>query len=299
MNDPNFFVVGAGRCGTTSLHHLIGQHPDVFVRTPKSPNFFASHIAQPTWETPVARAMASRWVSDETKYRSLFDGVTDERAIGDVSPVYLQATDISRRLHEAHPDAKIIAILRDPIERAHAHFLGRRRDGIETCSTFEQRVNLERSAPLPDEVAFGHLLGCGRYHHFLADYVRRFGAAQVKVLLYEDFLRDPTALLSDIFSFLDVDAEFRADVSTRLNRTGIIAHRPTRELWTRSARLRTALRPRLPAGVRHAIGRRVLADIDRPELDPALRRSLVPIFESDIRSLEVVIDRDLSHWLSA
>jgi hypothetical protein len=298
VTEPNFFVVGAGRCGTTSLHRFLGQHPDVFVCGRKSPNHFAAHVPQPEWETPVARAMASQWVADADTYRSLFRDATTEHAVGDVSPVYLQALDVPRRIHLAHPDARIVAILRDPVERAHAHFVGRQRDGIETCATFDERVELELAAPLPVEVAFGHVLGCGRYHHFLAPYVEKFGRDRVKVVLYDDLVTDPVALLAEIFTFLDVDAGFVPDVSARLNRTGVIRHRPARMVWTRSVRVRTALRPHLPERLRRSVGSRFLSGIDKPALDADLRRRLVEVFREDVAALEGLLGRDLSGWLS-
>jgi hypothetical protein len=298
VKDPNFFVVGAGRSGTTSLHHLLGQHPDVFVAA-KSPNHFATHIPQPEWETPVARAMARHWVSDDSAYRSLFDGATSERAVGDVSPVYLQALDIPRRLHDTHPEARIIAILRDPVDRAHAHFVGRRRDGIETFAEFEERAESELSRPLPDDVAFGHLLGCGRYHHFLEPYRARFGHTRIKVVLHDDLVDDPRSLLEELFTFLDVDRDFVPDMSARLNRSGDIRGGASRTVWTRSVRLRTALRPHLPEQLRRAVGARFLADIDKPALDGRLRARLVNVFRDDVTALEGWLDRDLSHWLTA
>jgi hypothetical protein len=299
VTGPNFFVVGAGRCGTTSLHQFLGQHPDVFVCGRKSPNHFAAHVPQPAWETPVARAMAGQWVADAGTYGSLFDGVTTEHAVGDVSPVYLQALDVPRRIHHAHPGARIIAILRDPVERAHSHFVGRQRDGIETSGSFEERVERELASPLPDEVAFGHVLGCGRYHHFLAPYVERFGRDRVKVVLHDDLVTDPLAVMKEIFTFLDVDPGFAPDLTARLNRTGVIRHRPARVVWTRSVRVRTALRPLLPERLRRSVGRRFLADIEKPVLDPELRRRLVEVFRDDIAALEGLLDRDLSGWLSA
>ena len=298
MTDPNFFVVGAGRCGTTSLHRFLGEHPEVFVCARKSPNHFAAHIPQPTWETPVARAMSRQWVADGDAYRSLFDDVGPEVAIGDVSPVYLQALDIAPRIHSACPDARIIAILRDPVDRAHSHFVGRQRDGIETYADFAERVDLELSSPLPVDVAFGHLLGCGRYHHFLAPYLRYFGADRVKVLVHDDLINEPAALLKDIFTFIGVDPEFDPDMEARLNRTGVIRSRSARAAWTRSVGVRTALRPHVPERVRTFVGRGFLTHIDKPLLDPQLRRRLVEVYRDDIAALEAMLDRDLSHWLA-
>lgn len=296
MKDPNFFVVGAGRSGTTSLHEFLGQHPDVFMCRRKSPNFFASHVPQPMWETPAARAMARQWVGDRDTYRALFSDASTERAVGEVSPVYLQALEVPDLVHAAYPQARVVAVLREPVERAFAHFVGRRRDGIETFASFDERVRFELSAPFPDDVAFGHVLGCGRYHHFLRPYVERFGPERVKVLLHDDLVARPQASMAELFEFLDVDPGFVPDTSARLNRTGVIRRRPARVVWTRSVRLRTALRPHLPSQVRSAVGRRFLAGIEKPELDQTLRRRLGEVFREEIGSLEVLLDRDLSCW---
>ncbi len=293
---PNFFVVGAGRSGTTSLHEILGQHPDVFMCPRKSPNYFAAHLAQPGWETPVATAMARHWVHDADEYRALFDGATTQRAVGEVSPVYLQALDVAPRIDSEHPDASIVAVLRNPVDRAHSHFVGRRRDGIEIYSTFAERAERELAAPLPDDVAFGHLIGCGRYHHFLRPYVELFGADRVTVVLYDDFVADARAVVAEIFEAIGVDVDFVPELSARSNRTGIIRNGPARAVWTRTVRVRTALRPHLPDRLRAMVGRPFLAELDKPELDQRLRQRLGDVVRDDVAALEVLLDRDLSRW---
>jgi hypothetical protein len=215
-----------------------------------------------------------------------------------VSPVYLQALDVADRIHDAHPESRIVAILRDPVQRAHSHFVGRERDGIETCASFAERVALEMAAPLPDDVAFGHVLGCGRYHHFLEPYLRRFGRERVGIFLYDELVTDPVGTVAGIFDFLGVDPSFTTDLSIRPNRTGVIRRTSVRTVWTRSARLRTAVRPYVPEHLRRAVGRPFLSDLERPSLDPRLRSRLVEVFDDDVRKLERVLDRDLSHWRS-
>lgn len=296
MTLPNFVVIGAGRCGTTSLHRLLGQHPDVFMCPVKSPNHFAAHLDQPPWETPTAVAMAGHWIRDPAEYEALFDGVAGERGVGEVSPVYLQARDVARALHDRCPDAQLVAILRDPAERAHAHFVGRRRDGIEPTPTFAEKVERELSAPLPDEVAFGHYVGCGRYHHFLTPYVELFGRDRLHVALHDDLLADQDAVLRDVFGFLDVDPAFSPAPVERMNRSGEIRNPALRRVWTGSVRVRTALRPYLPARLRRAVGRPFLAELDKPPLEPALRSRIVEALDDDLAALEHLLDRDLSAW---
>lgn len=294
---PTFVVIGAGRSGTTSLHEILGRHPDVAMCRHKSPNHFATDEPQPEWETPAARAMAAHWVRDRSDYEALFDHWSGERAIGEASPVYLQATGVAARLHDALPDARLVAVLRDPVERAHAHFVGRRRDGIEPEADFAAVVERELAGPLPDAVAFGHYLGCGRYAHFLSPYLDRFPRAAVRVHLYDDLVADPAAVVRDVLEHVGVDPDVELDLDTRLNRSGIITNPVARWAWTRSVGIRTRLRPHLPAAVRRAAGAPFLRRIEKPAIDPALRARMLEVLGPDIEALQALLDRDLSAWL--
>lgn len=297
MSQPNFIVVGAGRSGTTSLHNYLAQHPDIFMCASKSPNYFASAIPQPPWETPAARAMAAQWVSDPATYRAMFKGAEGATAVGEVSPVYLQAVQVASNIAAACGDVRIIAVLRNPVDRACAHFLGRQRDGIEPPDvSMTERMDELLSAGLPNDVAFGHYPGCGRYHHFLKPYVEQFGKRHVHVALHDDLVTDPLAVLAAMFDFLGVDPGFEPDMSERLNATGQIRNPILRQIWTRSVRVRTGLRPHLPVGLRRSVGSTFLADLDRPPIDPQLRQRLLDVLIDDITALEGLIGRDLSTW---
>ena len=298
MTLPNFLVIGAGRSGTTSLHHYLGQHPDVYLCPEKSPNFFVSHEPLPPWEGPTVRRMAEHWVRDRRTYEALFDGIQDEWAIGEVSPVYLQALGAAPAIRKLCPDARLVAVLRQPVDRAYAHFLGRRRDGLDSRRTFREVVDDERSRPLPDAVAFGSYLGCGRYHHFLGPYYELFPRDRIRVYLFEDLLTDAAGLLSDLFAFLGVDPEFAPSTAKRHAETGVIENPVLRAVWTGSVRARTALRPHLPAGVRD-LGRGIFARrLAKEALEPGLRAELVEVFRDDIGKLQGLIGRELGHWLA-
>lgn len=299
MTLPDTFVVGAGRCGTTALHRLLGQHPQIEVGRRKSPNHFATGIPQPEWETPAAVAMARQWVSDRSEYEALFDRDDNTRAVIDVSPVYLQATVVAERIHSARPDARIIAILRDPAQRAVSHFLGRRRDGIEAPSTsLEDTIRAQATGRLPTEVAFGHYVGAGQYHRFLSPYLDLFGRDRVLVLFHDELLVDPEATLDGIFRFLDVDLGY--DVGTgepdRPNRTGEIRSPVRRWLWTRSNRFRTAIRPLLPDDVRRRVGQGFLTELQREEASPSLLALVSETLSDDMDRLSAMLGLDLRHW---
>ena len=300
---PDLFVVGAGRSGTTALHDFLGAHPNVRVSDHKSPNYFATGIPQPTWETQTAMTMSRRWVTGQDQYLDLFAGASAGDLLADVSPVYLQATAVAERVHAANSEARIVAILRDPADRAHAHFLGRRRDGIETTPDFGRWLDrmetsgwLDRPEPA---VAFGHYVDCGRYHHFLRPYLDRFGTDRVLIVFYEDFASDNGAVIDHLLAFAGLPAHpdrARLSRNDRPNRTGEIRSPVLRRLWTASVSSRTRLRPLLPERLRRAVGRRVLADLDRTPMRPEWRARVVEVLADDIAQLEQLTGRDLSTW---
>ncbi len=178
---PDFLVIGASRSGTTSLHNYLGEHPEIFMCPRKSPNFFASADPIPAREGPVVRQMMSQWVADRRSYEALFSGAPEEAAIGEVSPVYLQSRAAPERIRRECPAARLVAILRDPAERAWAHYMGRKRDGLETRGDFAEVIAAELAEGLPDEVAFGSYLGCSRYGHFLTRYFDLFPREQIRI----------------------------------------------------------------------------------------------------------------------
>lgn len=298
MGLPNFLVIGAGRSGTTSLHHYLSQHPDVFLTAEKSPNFFVSQDALPPWEGPAQQVMARHWVRTLDDYQALFAGAGARAAVGEASPTYLQSRRAPARIAAACPGVRLVAILREPVGRAYAHFMGRRRDGLDRRTDFSKVVEAELSQPLPEEVAFGHYLGCGRYHHFLQGYFDRFPADRIRIYLYDDLLADPSALVADLFAFLEVDPRFSPDMSRRYGQTGVPVNPVARFLWTRSVTARTYVRPWLPKRVRDLAAPVFLGALSRPPLDPSLHARVIDVFRDDIARLEGLLRRDLSRWLT-
>ena len=247
----------------------------------KSPNFFIPYRDISFGDVAALRDMSRHWVSTRRDYEALFANVKDEIAIGEVSPIYLQTTSSPKLISEVCPEAKIIAILRHPVERAYAHYLGRRRDGLELRNSFSEVMESELSKPFPDEVAFGHYLGCSRYHHYLKRYFELFPARSIKIYLYDELIASPQGLMADLYDFLDVDPSFVPDFARR-NRSGYIANPMARYLWVQSVRIRTFLRPYLPLPLRDKVFDILAADLIRPELDLRLRDRLLASFAEDM-----------------
>jgi hypothetical protein len=291
---PEFFVIGASRCGTTSIHAALERHPEIFVPIEKSPNFFTAADMRNVPGSTAMEAMKGHTVKTEAEYLALFRRVPVGRVPGEVSPVYMQSVFAADRLARFAPEARILAILRNPVDRAFAHFIGRRRDGLESRSDFAEAIADELAHPTPKDVAFNHYLAIGRYAHYLAPYLAAFPRDRIKILFFDDFVRDPVRVLNDAFVFLgvcEVDAKFVVD---RRNQSGIIRNPALRRLWTGTALIRARLRSHLPRGLRDPVGRWVLRSMERPSLPPDVRLAAQGYFLDDIARLESITGRDLS-----
>ena len=116
---PNFLIIGAAKGGTTSLYHYLNQHPQVYMSPMKEPRFFALENEKLNFQNP-DKAINKTSVTSLSEYYKLFDGVTNETAIGEASPLYMYSTKAVERIAHYVPTAKLIAILRNPVDRAYS-----------------------------------------------------------------------------------------------------------------------------------------------------------------------------------
>jgi hypothetical protein len=294
---PNFLVIGAARSGTTSLHHYLGSHPEIYMSPLKEPNFFAfeggrfdlEHDA-PGWHN------WSRYsTSDLDDYRALFRDVKNEKAIGEVSPSYMRSSEAAERIRRAIPDARLVAILRDPATRAYANYMGRLRDGTERNSDPRDAIGGALSGRGPGWRRKLYV-DIGFYHERLRPFYERFDREQIRVVLFDDFVRDAHGVLRDLFSFLGVDPGFEPDTSIAYNSSGTVRNPLLRLAWTHSNAIRPRIQPLLPRSIREAGWAFVQGNLSRPPLPADLRAALVELYRPDILELEKQLGRDLSAW---
>lgn len=291
---PNFLIIGAEKSGTSSLFDYLGQHPDVYTSPLKEPSFFA-YEGIPAHTLPFRMPVRT----DLESYQALFAGVTTERAIGEASVHYLTSPVAAERIRRRLPDVRLIAILRDPVERAYSSFMQRQRAGLETRRSFRAAVEADRGRSHTARDAQPRYLAGGRYHRLLLPYLAAFGREQLRIYLYEDLRDRPLQTLADAYGFLGVDARFRPDISVRHN----VASRPVslrmqRVLARPPASLSAIVRATSSFAVRASLSRRLqrMNSVVPPGLDPGLRTWLLPEFLDDIGQLEELLGRDLSAW---
>ena len=294
MTLPNFVVIGAAKSGTTTLYHALAQHPQVFMCPVKEPRFFEFDGLRPEQAGPYDDYLLETSVFDLDAYRQLFAGVTAEIAVGEVSPGYLASETAAESIQKYVPHARLIAILRNPADRAYSHYMMKVRDGVENVS-FEEALRRE-----PERIRNGWRVGRyverGFYYQQLKRYYARFRREQIHVFLFEEFQANPAGTMQSLFEFLGVDPGVTVDLATRYNASGMVRNPLLHFLWVRSRWLRRRLRPALPAAFRRAAYQRVTRNLVTTPLAPDVREALLEQYRPDIELLQELLERDLSVW---
>jgi hypothetical protein len=294
---PNFLVIGAAKCGTTALYEYLGQHPDVFLSPNKEPQFFAFEDETLCFRGPGVTINQTAVTSLEA-YRTLFAGARGEKAVGEASALYLYVPKAADRIRQHVPGARLLAVLRDPIDRAYSSFMHLRREGREPLSDFRAALAAEPGRIADNWGFLWRYLDLGRYHVQLRRFYERFPREQLRVLLYDDFRDAQGAALRSVFGFLEVDEGFRPDTSLRHNVSGIPRSRWLYELVSGRGPAGRVLGAVVPAALMARVRARAASRLLRQEpLDPELRAELVERVREDVLRLQDLLGRDLSRWL--
>jgi hypothetical protein len=294
---PTFLVIGAYKCGTTSLHHYLRSHPDVFVPERKEPNHWAfAHGPDPVVERARNPAYATSIV-DRSEYDALFAGAAGHAAVGEVSPEYLTHPMAAANIAAELPDVRLAAILRNPVERAWSDYLMYVRDGLERETDFGRALDLQAERAAAGDPT-GFYVTTGRYGEQLGRYLERFDREQLLVVLTEDLQRDRQATMARIFEHLGVDPGFEVPELQEFNRSGVPANAAVRAAYTVRHRFAPYVRNLLPGGVKRAIDERLQRGLDRRDLAETDRRRLGSELRADVELLQATVGVDVSHWLT-
>jgi hypothetical protein len=297
---PNFFIVGAPKCGTTALYEYLRPHPNVFMPKVKEPHFFAKDLGT----YPFIKTLEA--------YTALFADSTDRHLrVGEASVYYLRSLTAIRNIHEFNPDAKLIAMFRNPVDMVHSFYSQLLYVSQENVDDFETAWRLQarraQGLDLPPRSRGAFLLQYAEMARFGTQAQRllsTFPPAQVKVILYDDFAVSPRKVYDEVIGFLDVPHDNRTEFP-RINE-----NKRARVAWLRNLLVKpppmlreTYLSLKQAVGARHldAIKQGVLDRITvkerRPALSPQFRAELVATFREEVLLLSRLLNRDLSHWV--
>ena len=301
MTFPNFLVIGAAKSGTSSLFRYLGQHPQIYTPPRKEPGFFAFEGQPVCFAGPGDERRNRLVVTDLAAYRALFQGITTEKAAGEASVVYLYSPTAPDRIKFSLPKVKLIALLRNPVERAFSSFSHLIRDGREPILDFADALQAEEARMRANWQYLWHYKQLGFYHAQLSRYFERFPRAQLAVYTFDQFSADPLGTLQSIFDFLELDSHFVPDTSRRFNRSGRPKSKQLHRYLMRPRGSRSPMRLYLPPALRRWLYDTAMQWNITPsvKLDfPAeTRHYLTELYREDILKLESLIQQDLSMWL--
>ena len=296
MTLPNFLIIGSAKGGTSSLHYYLRQHPQIFMPDLKEPRFFALEGEILTFQNPDS-AINYNSITTLREYESLFANVTNELGIGEASPLYLYSEKAARRIKHYVPDAKLMVILRNPVDRAFSCYTHLLREGYETLS-FEAALKAESERRQNNWAHLWHYREAGYYYRQLKPYFELFNPEQIKIYLFDEFKQDNHAVLTDIYDFLGVDRDFVPDM-TRQNVSGMPKSRMLQKFFSQKNVFRSTIQAVMPKEIRHTVAAKIKAwNIGKkPKLNPETRHQLMLEYRDDILQLQTLIAKDLTSWI--
>ncbi|MEM9267179.1 MAG: sulfotransferase [Cyanobacteria bacterium P01_F01_bin.13] len=293
---PTFLIIGVQKSGTTSIYSYLKQHPQVYMSPVKETNFF-----ERDWTTAAADVLRRKRDNIITweDYQQLFAAATEQHlALGEVSPNYMfhyqfAAKHIQTRL----PDVKLLAVLRNPVQRAFSDYLMHMRDAV-----------VGKQTPLAEQVRSrgdaSYVLLKGKYYEPLKHFIDRFGRSRVDVFLYDDLRQDSQAFMQNLYRSIGVDSDFVVDTSKKLQVAKVPKNQTMNRLLKTQNPIRTVatgIMQLVPSTVRHQLRDRLIAlnsqeknQVKFTEEDQIL---LQQYYREDILKLQDLLQRDLSVWL--
>lgn len=301
---PDFLVVGAPKAGTTALHAALAQHPQVFTTTPKEPKFWLCDDAPPPhWCGPGDRHSQQEWIWRREDYAALFRDAGPGQVRGESTPFYLWSRSAHRRIAAELPDVRLVALVRDPVDRAYSNWMHLWSDGLEPVDDFEEAFALQDERVDRGYAPFWRYRDLGLYGEQLAHLRSFVDPERILVIRYRDVVDDPAGTVDRACRFLGIETGlvpqiprdnarpfvtpgWRARTLGPVVRTGAALAQFAPPTWWRGAS-----RPL----VRLLAGR---GEPYRPPLAPEQRARLLPAFADDIELLGEVAGEDFGDWLS-
>ena len=276
--------MGAAKAGTTSLYSELAQHPAIYMSPMKEPHFFSRIEPAPRREAFFPH------VTDEDEYLALFRGAANEEVLGEASTSYLWDTHAAERISRVIPEARILVMLRDPVDRAYSQYWNDVREGIEKQPFLDALLAEQRSGPRRWGVSSLYI-DCGRYADQVARYLDRFGA-KVHVLFFEDFIGDPAGATGEVLSFLGLRPANAGPQLGRANPASLPRNRLGGALLA-SGGVRRVVRATVPRPLRGRLRGALLKETSPPTMDPAARALLMEIYRPEAQRLAALLDRPL------
>lgn len=304
MRLPDLFIAGAAKAGTTALDEFLRQHPQIEMSPHREPNYFAFPGRRPNLRGPGGRPAPINQTSivDFDTYASLFAGIPEDVVAGETSPVYMYMAGTAGRIASRIPHARIVVILRDPVERAISSYGHLLREGREPLDLLPA-LHAEPRRIAQNWGILWRYVDVGRYARQLREYLRHFDSDRILLLEHGQFSREPAVVCQKVFRFIGVADDFVPDTTVRYNVSGVPRHRWLHDLFNPPPVVRHRIWRLVPRGLRDPLRRfhaKITAgNLERHEVSGEARERLRETFEPEVEELQALIGWDLSHWASS
>lgn len=309
-NKPDFFIVGAAKSGTTALQQTLAMHDDVYMSPIKEPNYFYNEVAIEELRTGLQEKLkkenAAQWINDgmngelwnaflreEHLYKELFRDAKANQKCGEASVSYLYSLKAAENIYNYNPKAKIIIMLRNPIDRAWSHYNMERRMGL-VSGNFLQEFNKYKSLPYPIWGKDAIFLSGGNYYEQVKRYIDRFPKEQLMICLYDDYKINPQDTINKILTFIGV--AINSDSSLIKNKKANEARKSIIDNFLPSGGLKSSLRKAVQFVGLHRLLKQLLSKESKEQLPTEYRLLLKKYYESEINKLESLISINLNNW---
>lgn len=303
MSWPDFLLIGTPKGGTTALHSALVGHPQLFLSAVKEPKYFLCDEQPPSRSTqrgPGDAHSSLEWVWRRSDYQALFAAAPAGTLSGESTPFYLYDLAAQQRIAQTIPHARLIVVIRDPVDRAYSNWTHLRSDGLEPVADFLDALALEDDRVAQGYAPFWHYARLGRYGEQLRHLYSLFPREQVLLLRYRQLAEEPAETIATVCEFLGVT--YHASVQSKPDNV-----RPYVGPGWRSAVLGQLIRAGAAAGAYAppAVWRTVEAPLRaglhagggrRPSLSVEQRRAALSLFSEDIGVLEEVSGRSFDDW---
>lgn len=275
----NTFIVGTPKAGTTSLHYYLSQHENVCMSSIKEPNFFSSKEVASLYYN-------SKPVNSSEQYHSLFS--ENKKILGEASVSYLFYGDVPKRIYDYNKDAKIIIMLRDPVQRALSHYLMDCRLGF--CNESIENILLKNKS-YPQ--FFQQFIELGLYYDQVSNYLSVFGKDKVKIIFYSDFKNDTSQIMNDLTDFLEIE---KLDFSYTIQNPFLSPSSPFISFLYKFNWIRKFVKFFLSNKNLDVAKKRFFLKNNKPNFSDNLKSKIRAYFLEDINKLEGLLDVNLSRW---
>lgn len=281
---PNFIICGMKKAATTSLYEYLRQHPDIYMSPIKEPKYF---LFDPEDSFFVDAPRSKYPVRTQEEYLAMFDGVRNERAIGEASPSYAISDRARQQILATIPNAKLIFSLRNPTDRLYSAYQMGVRGGAFTMS-FDEYAN-----------SGSQHLSNFTYTRFLRPWIEDFDRARLKFVLAESLKHSVLDEVAQLYRFLDVDDTYVPARLKQHNPGGIPKNKQLNQVihYLRKHPYKASLTAALPSVARTAFTRIYTGNLAKaPAMSQKTRSFLDDYFENDITELSELTGLDLSIW---